>query len=142
MCHSPAVIADTPDTPVHANPRELFGRPGSRAPHVWLERGGRQVSTIDFFGQRFVLLAGPDGTTWKAAAAAAAARLGLALDVHQIGAEGLSDPGNRLPEAYGITPSGASLVRPDGIVGWRAHASTPDDARLLDRALAAILGRS
>ena len=33
-------------------------RPGSRAPHVRLRRGSEQISTIDLFGPRFVLLAG------------------------------------------------------------------------------------
>ncbi len=36
-------------------------RPGRRAPHVSLERDGERISTIDLFGGRFVLLAGPKG---------------------------------------------------------------------------------
>ena len=45
-----------------------FGRPGSRAPHVWLERDGKQVSTIDLAGRTFMLIAGPEGGAWCDAA--------------------------------------------------------------------------
>ncbi|HWD57972.1 MAG TPA: FAD-dependent monooxygenase, partial [Stellaceae bacterium] len=42
--------------------------PGRRAPHVRLERDGERISTIDLFGTRFVLLAGPRGQAWCDAA--------------------------------------------------------------------------
>ncbi len=41
--------------------------------------------------------------------------------------------------AYGIGPSGASLVRPDGYVAWRAQAHTPDAAEQLTDALRQVL---
>ena len=44
--------------------------------------------------------------------------------------------------AYGIEPSGASLVRPDGYVGWRLRAWGEGGAERLGAALGAILGRS
>ena len=59
---SSAVIPDGSPPPVIADPVTQYvpsARPGSRAPHVWLERHGERVSTIDLFGTRFVLLAGP-----------------------------------------------------------------------------------
>jgi hypothetical protein len=43
---------------------ELRGRPGTRAPHVWLSRGGSRISTLDLFGRGFVLIAGHEGTAW------------------------------------------------------------------------------
>jgi 2-polyprenyl-6-methoxyphenol hydroxylase-like FAD-dependent oxidoreductase len=62
---SGAIVADgTPPTKV-ANPVTDYvptARPGSRAPHVWIERDGARVSTLDVLGGgRFTLLAGPDG---------------------------------------------------------------------------------
>ena len=85
-----------PSGPLHGNPRESIARPGTRAPHFALKDGR---STLDLFGRRFVLLHGP---AWSGSVPAHA-------DVHRI-----DDPG--FPEAYGITPSGAVLVRPDGFV--------------------------
>ena len=44
---------------------------------------------------------------------------GLRLDAHRIGVD-ISDPDNRFPAAYGISKQGATLLRPDGFVGWRS----------------------
>ena len=55
----------------------------------------------------------------------AARQLSLPLDVHTVAA---------MHEAYDITPQGAVLVRPDGVVAWRARGpdggATPADAVL------------
>jgi 2-polyprenyl-6-methoxyphenol hydroxylase-like FAD-dependent oxidoreductase len=104
---------------VHADPRSTRGMPGSRASHIWLLRNGEPVSTIDLAGH-FVLLAGSGGGDWTRAAAKVTAEFGgLRLDAHCIGID-ISDPEDRFPQAYGISKEGASLVRPDGFVGWRS----------------------
>ena len=54
------------------------------------------------------------------------------VDGHVIALDGF-------PDAYGISAEGASLVRPDGVVGWRSRgAYTGAEVR---GALAAILAR-
>jgi putative polyketide hydroxylase len=77
-----------------------------------------------------VPLAGPEGAAWPAAALAAADRLGVGLDAYLVGGTGLADPEGCFPGAFGISPSGAVLVRPDGFVGWRAvdAAGAPEQA--------------
>jgi 2-polyprenyl-6-methoxyphenol hydroxylase-like FAD-dependent oxidoreductase len=105
---------------VHENPRESGGRPGTRAPHVWLDES-RGVSTLDLYGRNFVLLTGPDGRAWRAQAHP------VPVDVHPIDA----------CEAHGITSSGALLIRPDGFVAWRAANEVPDPAVTLAQAFAA-----
>jgi putative polyketide hydroxylase len=48
---SPAILAEPgDDRPPQQHPRECHGEPGSRAPHVWLQRRAGQVSTLDLFG--------------------------------------------------------------------------------------------
>ena len=138
---SPAVVLEAGSPPLHEHPRESAGRPGARAPHVFLERDGGRLSTLDLFGRDFVLLAGPEGEAWRAAAPAAAKEAGVALDVYLIGDNGLTDAGGSFPGAFGISPSGAVLVRPDGFVGWRAvtAAGQPEDD--LRQALQALLCR-
>jgi putative polyketide hydroxylase len=124
---------------VHADPRTTLGVPGSRAPHVWLVRGGQRVSTIDLTGH-FLLLAGAAGGDWiRAARSAAASHGGLPLDAYCIGKD-LLDPGGTFNQAYGITPSGASLVRPDGFVAWRSAGTVPQPEQVLTAALASALG--
>jgi FAD binding domain len=129
LYHSPAIVPEGDDK-LHDDPRQTFGRTGSRAPHLWLERGaagwleqsGGRLSTLDLFGRAFVLLAGPDGAGWcEAAAKVAKAFPGLELDAHHIGGPVLRDPGGHFPQAYGISSGGAVLVRPDGFVVWRAR---------------------
>jgi putative polyketide hydroxylase len=132
--NSAAVALERGQAPaVHEHPRESKGRPGSRAPHVAVERAGASLSTLDLFGTAFVLLAGPDGDAWHAAASSAAGALGLPLDAYIVGGGEVSDPGVAFATAYGISASGAALVRPDGFVAWRAQdAAGASDAALKD----------
>jgi hypothetical protein len=121
---------------LHEHPRESHGRPGSRAPHVAVQHGGSALSTLDLFGTAFVLLAGPDGARWRDGARIAADSLGLPLEAHVVGTD-IVDPAGRFADAYGITASGAVLVRPDGFVAWRTHK----DAEASDAALRHVLDR-
>jgi 2-polyprenyl-6-methoxyphenol hydroxylase-like FAD-dependent oxidoreductase len=140
--HSPAVVSEEGDARGHDDPRQTLGCPGSRAPHVWVERDGLRLSTLDLFGRGFALLAGPDGAAWRGAARAAASRFaGLELDVWCVGGTELRDPDGRFCAAYGLTATGACLVRPDGVVAWRAKEAERDPERTLDRVLSTVLFR-
>jgi 2-polyprenyl-6-methoxyphenol hydroxylase-like FAD-dependent oxidoreductase len=137
LYRSPAVIAE-PGSPLgHADPRETFGLPGSRAPHLWLKRRGKDISTIDLIGN-FLLLAGADGADWVSAATKAAAALRLPFDAYCVGRE-LEDPHKRFTQAYGVSPSGAALIRPDGFVAWRAKDMAPSPENILRDVLERIL---
>ncbi len=127
--------------PGHENPRESKGRPGTRAPHVWLRRDGREISTLDLFDRNFTLLAGPDGEGWCHSARAAAKRLGIEIDIHRIGVGGLEDETGGFLGAYGIAPTCAVLVRPDGFVAWRAKTGEAASAEEISSALGSLLCR-
>jgi putative polyketide hydroxylase len=64
----------------------------------------------------------------------------LPLEAYCIGRD-LRDPDGRFCSAYGLSPAGACLVRPDGFVAWRAQAAEQDTAGSVERALRAISGR-
>jgi putative polyketide hydroxylase len=129
----------TPGAPVP--PAELSGEPGTRAPHLPLERAGDPVSTLDLYGGNPVLLIGPEGGEWRTAARSAVGALRVPLDVYRVG-EDLVDPEGRFPAAHGIGPAGALLVRPDGFVAWRSPGLPADPAAELRAALAGLLARS
>jgi len=113
------------------------GRPGTRAPHMRLERNGKRLCTCVLFGEHFVLLAGTDGAAWRDAALQVANRLGIRLVARRIGAGGdLVDVDGRWPAAYGVSATGAVLVCPDGLVGWRAELSVEHPEQTLEAALA------
>jgi hypothetical protein len=126
-------------TGVHADPRTTLGVPGSRAPHVWLTRAGIRLSTIDLTGH-YLLLTGADGRPWLDAVRVVREHFrGLPLDAHSVGRD-LQDSEGRFLQSYGISNSGASLVRPDGFIAWRAEHATPDPAAALLDALSRSLG--
>lgn len=106
-----------------------------------LVRGGEAASTLDLFGRRFVLLAGPGGGSWEVAARGAAFQLGLALDAHVVGGGELLDPSHAFTDAYGVGATGAVLVRPDGVVGWRARDRDLASESSVRAVLAALLHR-
>ncbi|GAA3702844.1 FAD-dependent oxidoreductase [Nonomuraea antimicrobica] len=145
---SPSIVQEEPSAapggePVFVHPRELTGRPGTRAPHLWVRRDGAVSSVLDLFGAQPVLLAGEDAADWYAAAGEAAGALGVPLRVHRFGHDLLPTDGeDRSPyDVYGITPSGAVLVRPDGFVCWRSPSSGSSPETTVGEALAAMLGR-
>jgi 2-polyprenyl-6-methoxyphenol hydroxylase-like FAD-dependent oxidoreductase len=143
---SAAVIPDGSALPAVDDPVTQYApsaRPSCRAPHVWLERGGERVSTIDLFGTRFVLLIGARGDAWRDAAGRLASPSRPELVAHTIG-EGceFSDPDGAWHVAYGVEADGAVLVRPDGYVGWRARTQDGEPTGTLHAALDGILGRT
>lgn len=141
-CRSTAVLDDGPDDDLAEDPMTPTGRPGFRAPHVPLVRGdGDVLSTVDLFGDGWTLLTGAEGGVWHSAAERAARELGVRLDSCGLGPH-LTDPGDRLRTRYGIGDSGASLVRPDGVVAWRCSYEVSDPAATLLAALRTLLGRT
>jgi putative polyketide hydroxylase len=125
---SAAILSSTENQDDYEDPRHPTGRPGSHAAHLVLEKEGKRGSIFDLFGQQFVLLAGHDGQAWCEAAKQAAEELGLALATYCIGSSrDYLDGEERFLETYGITTSGAVLVRPDGFIAWRSEvvSATP-----------------
>jgi len=105
-----------PPTPDEPGDYVQTARPGHRAPHAWLADGR---STIDLFGDGFTLL-----------------RLGFAGDVTPLTAAA-ADRGVPLrvialddPAIARLYERQLVLVRPDGMVAWRAD-SLPDDVSAL-----------
>ena len=100
---------------VHADPRATAGRPGTRAPHLWIQRDGRRVSTLDLFGRSFVVLAGPAGRAWLDAADGVGAVQG------EVAGEGFTD-------AYGVGDVrrvAGEARRLRGVAVRRARSSDP-----------------
>ena len=151
---SPAIISEDEIERASEDPRESKGRPGSRAPHLWIEKDRQRISTLDLFGLGFTLLTVPAGATWADAARAAAADIkGLTLDTYVVGGSAagrggsldppsdVRDPSGQFPTAYGVGESGAVLVRPDGFVAWRAKAMTSDPSRTIATVIRSLLLR-
>ena len=134
---SRAIVPDGTKAPHVADPVTDYvpsARPGARAPHVFFQRSGAQISTIDIVGNGFVLLTAGDGRIWAEAACELANDQSLPLKTETIDDEAFMS-------AYDLDRSGAVLVRPDGYVGWRSPAMTSEPAHTLRETISTILGR-
>jgi 2-polyprenyl-6-methoxyphenol hydroxylase-like FAD-dependent oxidoreductase len=111
---SPVIVPDGTPAPVD-DPRNYLpiARPGSRAPHFWLDEN---KSVLDLFGRGFVLLrlghAPPDPDQFEAAAK----RLGVPLRSYALNHEHLRALYNKR----------LVLIRPDGHVAWRGDEMPHD----------------
>ncbi|MFF8612325.1 FAD-dependent oxidoreductase [Streptomyces sp. NPDC015350] len=139
-----AVLGVDPQDPVVPQGMQLDGRPGSRAPHLWVRQGGDRKSTLDLYERTLVLLTDGTDTVWRRAAARAARRLSVRLQVYGIGpgAELEPEDGADWTAAHGTTAQGAVLVRPDGFVAWRSTGPADDAEATLHEVLTTLLHRS
>ncbi|MEU5539450.1 FAD-dependent monooxygenase [Streptomyces sp. NPDC020362] len=141
-----AVLGADPDEPVVPHSLELSGRPGTRAPHLWLRRAGQRVSTLDLYERSLVLLTdAPDDAGWYEAARRIADTDGVRLDAYRIGPGADADltydtEDSDWAQLHGTTADGAVLVRPDGYVAWRATGAERDPEATLRQVLASLLG--
>lgn len=114
---SSAVIGAGPELPAAASPLDWGGQPGTRAPHVWENGVENTRSTLDLFGRGCVLLsADPEWCDLGAR---------LSIDVVMIDRDFRFAANQPFASVFGVTGAGATLVRPDGIIGWRSQTS-PD----------------
>jgi hypothetical protein len=115
---SPVVVPDGSSLPED----DTFGYqptafPGARAPHVWLAPGH---STLDLFGDGFVLLKFSDVSTDSIENAAASR--GVPMKTHRI----------EHREAAALYGRSLVLVRPDGHVAWRGDRQPADAFAIID----------
>jgi putative polyketide hydroxylase len=123
------------------NPSQLAAQPGTRLPHLWVERHGERISTLDLIDGRFVLLVGPAGKLWQKTAPAVAASRGIELAVYRLAADGdLLDREDGWRTKLKMSDAGAVLVRPDGFVAWRSTLPINPE-RKFGQVLSSILGR-
>ena len=131
---SDAVLTEPGAPTAPEDPHQSRGRPGTRAPHLWIQHQGKRVSTLDLLGQGFVVFAGQDGGVWTEAGRQAADATGAEVTVHLITPEAA--------ETYGLQASGASLIRPDGFIAWRAPTAPADPAVALTEVLRTVLAKA
>ena len=127
---SPVIEPDgTPRPPDEVSTYTPTARPGSRAPHIWLEPAR---SMLDYFGREFVLLCFDHAPAGALELAAQAAQRGIPF--RQI------DISN--PAAAALYGTRLVLVRPDGQVAWRGDELPVGCGKLLDKLRGADTGAS
>lgn len=118
---SPIVVPDgTPAAPMETAVYHPTARPGARAPHAWLPDGR---STLDLFGNGYVLLCFGGASPVTAKIERAAAQRGVPLTTVCIDDDAIA----ALYERRYV------LVRPDGHVAWRSNDEPSYALALIDR---------
>ena len=140
-----ALVPDGSEAPPRSSTGTIYtptSRPGHRLPHAWLDKDGTRLSTHDITGAAgaFGLIIGSEGDSWAHAAAIAAEKFGIRINVARIGA-GYTDPDGVWAQVGQIGQRGAVLIRPDNHVGWRSTAAVDQPEHTLTHAIEAILGR-
>jgi 2,4-dichlorophenol 6-monooxygenase len=142
---STAVISDgavhssvAADSELHYCPSTA---PGHSLPHVWLQRGTDDVSTLDITGHgQFTVITGVSGQAWIDAARKTAADLGVDIVTRTIGMRTeFDDVWGAWTRVRGIDDSGCLLVRPDHYIAWRSSTSQSNPQSALSAALKSIL---
>src|SRR3954471_21394647 len=119
---SGAVCPDATDDRQLDDPRARAWTVGARVPHLLLGGEGEEISTLDTVGTQFALLVSEREELWRRTAAGVSEVLGVPIAVRDIAR-------CRTPETATATASGAdtvpaaALVRPDGVLAWKAGAS-------------------
>ena len=135
-----ALVPDGTSLPAVEDPDRDYvpcARPGARAPHLWLQRDGERISTLDLYGHGFVLLTGTNqASVWRQAMG------GMSEDVELIVVgDSVIDLDGNWQQRYGVD-DGAVLIRPDGHVAWRSRHAVKAPARELQDVLDRILCRT
>ena len=145
---SSAVVGDGTPEPEYKRDKELYYQatswPGARLPHVWLEKNGARISTLDLTGQgKFALLTGIGGEAWIEAAKTVSAEIGAEIACSVIG------PGRDAVDVFGawaeareVGESGCILVRPDQHVAFRMNAVSAGATGQLRKAMRQVLGKA
>lgn len=122
---------------------EVSSRPGANVPHAWITKNGHSLSTIDLCGRgRFSILTGICGEGWVDIGKKVSEELGIELAVHVIGlGKTYEDPYGEFSRLRGTSETGALLVRPDFMVGWRTDVINESSHDELLQVLKSILGR-
>jgi len=124
--NSPVIVPDGAATPLD-DPSVYIqtARPGHRAPHHWL-RDGR--STIDLFGRGFVLLRFGADAPGIDTLAQVALKVGMPMECVTLDE----------PEVARLYERKLVLVRPDGMVAWRADSLPKDVEGFVDQVRGAV----
>jgi 2,4-dichlorophenol 6-monooxygenase len=144
---SGAVVDDGTPFPAFERDPDLYyhptTHPGAPLPHVWLQRGTEDVSTLDLCRyDRFTLITGIAGSPWADATTEVSRATGVNI---QPIAVGLGQENNDVLGTWSrlreIADDGCLLVRPDRVIAWRCSCGVADPAGMLRQAVAEVLGR-
>lgn len=121
LLRSDAVIGAGPELSAAKNPNEWAGQAGVRAAHAWIKKNAQRISTVDLFTGNFALIT--KNPAWKKEIEEISGVFNVPIDLIIVGKDVQFSDESQFEKMFGVTSSGASLVRPDGIVAWRTSSA-------------------
>ena len=114
--------------PLARPPDQWNGRPGTRAPHSWLNNPqGQRVSSLDLFGKCWTLVT--EDERWLAVVENINGKLPFNIRCEIVEGERQPPEEESFCKLLGLSAGGASLIRPDGHVAWRSR-QWPTDSEM------------
>ncbi|KAF7536941.1 hypothetical protein G7054_g4097 [Neopestalotiopsis clavispora] len=146
LYNSGAIVPDANGTAAttaeqdYEDPFEPKVQAGSRLPHVQIldtRDPSRKASTLDLFKHKFLLIAVDLDSPWLKAAGA----LPLGLDAYALNSDSspFRDVEDQVRTVMKLKEGSALLVRPDGVIAWRAPVVECGHLELLQTTLEGIL---
>ncbi|KAJ5133139.1 uncharacterized protein N7443_005229 [Penicillium atrosanguineum] len=101
-------------------PDEWHGQPGTHLPHLWTFRKEERVPILDVVGQdNWTLIS--EINEWSDIASRVNEKSPLPLISIHIGRDVQLSQLDEFQIAFGVTKTGATLIRPDGYIAWKAN---------------------
>jgi hypothetical protein len=97
---------------------------------------------LDAADHGFAVLADDGHELWRQAADEAEQALGVAIAVKPIDPGSLPEPAEAAADTAGSGWTGAALIRPDGVIGWKPDVPAAEAAGQLASVVASLLSRS
>lgn len=122
-------------------PDEWNGQPGTLSPHIWVFKGGERVPLLDLLDHhRWTVVS--ESAVWRDAATSVAKDSPIPLQSLQFGHDVQLARQQDFQKAFGVSSSGAVLIRPDGYIAWRVQELPSDAAQILDGVLSTVSFRA
>jgi putative polyketide hydroxylase len=139
LLRSASIIGAGSELPAAARPEQWRGQAGVRAPHLWVKKDGVTLSTIDLFTDSIVLVT--QSEIWITACENASKKLGFNIQLILVGRDIQVEDMEDYREAFGVSATGCSLIRPDGVVMWRTAEAPSHPSNELTEVLLKTLRR-
>ena len=118
-------------------PALLSAQPGTRVPHVWLQKEPQPISTLDLATEHLTLITDEAGEAWQWAADVVKDQLQITLPVYAMKKE---EPAyDTWKEVTSLQAGEVIMVRPDGFVAWRKTLPATNAPGVLKEAVRRIL---
>ncbi|CAI7574929.1 unnamed protein product [Penicillium manginii] len=122
-------------------PDEWNGQPGTLSPHIWVAKDGERVPLLDLLDHEGWTLISESGA-WSGVVASVAKESSISLRALRFGHDVELVRQQDFQDAFGVSHTGAVLIRPDGYISWRVRELPSNPAGILDEVLATVSFRA